>query len=217
MKDSKQKIREIIRRTIEEVAFEELAKIPEANEKKRKQLKMTKSQQEDQIHNDMFFGGGSKESDTRFRINENKQIKISAGELSSFQQDFSAHLSGHIVDFIKQRVGDKESIISFPIVNNTPDAVSIGVVDNQLKFKMSLRNGLVLNTENFKITDENKELAPKLYNLYNTIFKKKFTELLSAPESETSIDNIGDEPTQEMPAPTSSEADVDASVEQPLV
>jgi len=63
---------------------------------------------------------------------------------------------------------------------------------------MSLKNGLIFKTNGLVVNEENKELVLKLHNLYTTIFKKKFSEIISSPASDV---NAQPEQQSEQPQP----------------
>jgi len=175
----KKHIKGIISKTIDELVIEELKKMPEKIKKQQQYDKMTKAQKQDQIDLDLFYGGENrKEIDTKIQLKESDIIKISAMELESFKNDFISHLPGHAVDFDNQIVNGKKSIASFPYSHGTTDAVVTGRVDNKITFRMSLKDGFIINANEVKIDDDNKDLFIKLFNLYNTLFKQKFTEFL---------------------------------------
>jgi len=185
--EARKQVLEIIRKTIDEVAFEELASMPANLAKKAEQVKMTKAQRSDQTHNDLFYGGATKaDINTRFRLSESMKINVSSKEIAAFQEELAKHLQGHTIKFEDQVVGGVTSNVGFPVVDGTVDAIVIGNIDSQLQFSMSLKGGLEILTNRFKVTDENKELVTKLHNLFNTVFKPKFTDILSSTDdSET--------------------------------
>jgi hypothetical protein len=113
-------------------------------------------------------------------LRESKELHITQTEIEDFKQEMVNHLSGHAINFIDQRVGDKNTIITFPFINGSLDAVVQLIVDDKIVFKLSIRNGLVVKIDEVKISDSNKDLIQKMYNLYKTVFKEKFTSLLNA-------------------------------------
>jgi hypothetical protein len=195
MEESARKtVLEIIRGAINDLAMEELAKMPEKLAQKQKQIKATKSQRNKQVDDDLFYGGDTKKGpDTRLRLRENEMINVSKSELDNFQKEFSTHLQGHTVKFQTNMIGGKSSIAAFPTKDGSIDAIVSGTIDDKIEFTMSLTGGLKIRTKGVNITDETKELPLKLYNLYNKIFKQKFSEIISPKEDK----NINPQP--EMP------------------
>jgi type III secretory pathway lipoprotein EscJ len=54
-KEIKEKIVNIIRDSIRDLAYEELSRVPEKLKNKQEELKKTKAQKEEQIYNDLFL------------------------------------------------------------------------------------------------------------------------------------------------------------------
>lgn len=176
---------EIIRGVINELAFEELAKMPEKIAQKQKEIKMTKAQRSQQVHDDLFHGGDRKKDlDTKINLREGETINVSKSEIDEFQKELSSHLQGHAIKFQENQVGNQTSIVAFPVIDGNVDAVIKGIVDGELEFTMSLADGVKIKTKGVSITEENKELPSKLYNLYNKVFKQKFTDILSSKGDE---------------------------------
>lgn len=180
-KEVKDKLTKIIRDSINDIAYEQLSKIPEILKKKKEERKRTKAQKEEQVHNDIFFGGDNKkELDTKIKLRESKEVHITQAEIDSFKNELTSHLGGHSIKFINKNINGKESIVAFPLINGALDAVIQIIVDDNIFFKLSLRNGLILKTNEVKIMDNNKDLVQKMYNLYKTVFKNKFTEMINS-------------------------------------
>jgi len=173
MKLTTEIINEIIKNTINDAAFKRLAKLPEEEKKEAEELTKTKSQLAQDAHNALF--GTEKESFT-YQINEN--IEVSNAEIEAFKEELTKHLIGHTVTFDTQTNNNVETIADFRSDNGTIDVVITGKIDNDWNFSFSLKKGLALKVNYVEITSENKELTSKLYNLYNSVFKTKFSSMI---------------------------------------
>lgn len=168
-----EKINEIIDASIDKAAFSRLAKLPEEAKKDIEEKKKSKSQVSQDV-DDALFGNSHS---AKFKLNEN--IEVSNAEIESFKEELSAHLAGHSISYDTQENNGNETIADFHSENGTMDVIVSGKIDDSWLFTFSLKNGLTIKTEAIEITDENRELIPKLYNLHKSIFKTKFSSMLS--------------------------------------
>lgn len=181
----RKQIIELIRKIIDEEAFAELKQMPQRLQQRKEEIKKTKAQREEDAEQALFFGmDKNKEIKNQLKLNEDEQRKpkITKQELEQFEKDFNSHMHGSVTKFDKQLHGNKE-VVDFPYVNGKPDAFTSGTVSigsgREITFSMSILNGLKITAADLEITNENKNLLDKLYNLYITIFKTKFGEIIS--------------------------------------
>jgi len=183
-KKAREKVLEIIRQIINDTSIDTLSNFEDKQRQQQEKIKRTKSQLESQVDLDLFYGGNANNNiKKKININENAVISITTQEIKQFQKDMYNHLSGNAIEFENQVVNGKQSILSFPIKNNKLDIITKGTIDNKIDFTMSLNDGFIINMENFVVNESNNDVISKVFNLYNTIFKKRFSELLSSAEN----------------------------------
>ena len=141
---TKQKVLEIIRKAIDEVVYDEMKQMPERLKFKQEEIKVSRAQREQQVHDDLF---GKKEDDWTYKLNlheAEKKPTITSSELSNFEKDFKQHFPG--IYFEKQiGVGKSGQIVDFPQRNGENDAISSGKIvvgQESIGFNMSLLNGV---------------------------------------------------------------------------
>ena len=167
-----EKINKLIEDSINDAAFKRLAKLPEEEKKAQEENAKTKSQRAQDAH-DALFGKGE---NFKYQINEN--IEVSNSEIETFKEELVKHLIGHSVAFDTQTNNNVKTIADFRDNNGTIDVVISGRIDNDWTFAFSLKHGLTIKVNFVEITSENKELTSKLYNLYNSVFKTKFSSMI---------------------------------------
>ena len=192
---TKSKVLEIIRNAINEIVYDEVKRMPETIQKKQTELKKTKSQKEQDVH-DALFGSKDVEYTRRIRLRENSERpSITTMELDNFEKELVSRMPNVV---LHKQVGQGQNgqIVNFPIKKGQKDAVCIGTLkfeQNSFDFLMSLTDGLTIKTPihkgvqiPFQIDDKTKDVFSKLFNLYKELFKKRFEEVVYG-------DNIGSE------------------------
>lgn len=191
--NTRKKILEIIRNTINEVVYDEMKQVPKKLQAKQEEMKKTKAQREQDAH-DALFGKKDEEMTNKLRLHESEEKpKITMNELGEFEKEFKSHLPNIVFD--KQiGLGKSGQIVDFPVKNNQKDAITSGKIindKNAIGFSMSLSNGLKIKSIvkngkliEFEIDKETKDLFGKLLNLYEEIFKKRFNDIIN-PAKET--------------------------------
>ncbi|MFA5068181.1 MAG: hypothetical protein WC466_09160 [Candidatus Izemoplasmatales bacterium] len=196
----RKQIIELIRKSINEVVYDEIKKMPQRLHQRQEEIKKTKSQREQDAH-DALFGKNDEEISYRINIRESEEKpKISVSELEQFKNDFISRFPN--VSFYKQN-GPKQNgqIVDFPIIKGKKDAFASGKITfdkDEIGFTMSIVDGLkIVNVydENklipFEIRNETKDVFSKMLNLYEQIFKKKFNDIVnSSTEEVASTDEI---------------------------
>lgn len=173
-KFTSEEIDEVVENAINDAAFKRLSQLPEEAKKELEKKKMTKSQTAKDVDDALF--GVKKTYDEKFNLREN--IDVSNAEIESFKDDLISHLIGHSVSFDIQVNDGVKTVADFHNSEGTIDASISGQIDNDWLFTFSLKNGLIIKADSVEITNDNKELTSKLYNLYNNVFKTKFAELI---------------------------------------
>ena len=202
------KVLEIIRKSIDEVVYDEMKKMPGRIQARQEEFKKTKSQRAQDAH-DALFGNQEDEISYRLKLHESDaRPKITTNELSQFENDFKNRFPDIVFD--KQNgIGQNGQIVDFPIKNGKKDAVASGkiIIDNEaIGFTMSLSDGLKIKStieggqiRAFEIEPETKDIFAKLLNLYEELFKKRFNEIINPTEDLPNENNIGATGSDAMP------------------
>ncbi len=185
----KKKIIQVIKDAIRDVAVEDVVSLRTKKVKEKEIEKTTKEQRKRQVDLDLFFGGDDTiKGERKIKLNEENIIKIPQTEIDNFQKEFMSHLDGHVVKLFSDDSG-KLTVLFPKAKDGGIDAVVTGIVDDNIIFKMSIKDGLMFQTKhgNFVLIDDrNKNLLNQLNNLYEQLFLKTFNNLLSnTPEEQT--------------------------------
>ena len=165
-------IREIIRQSIDETAFEELKTAPARKEKFFDELRQNVQKNAETAHNALFFGGNKDNLEgTRKRISlgESTKPKINKTDVSNFEKEFQNFIPSATINLDTQKNG---YALSFPKVPEGVEVFASGKLifgqGQVVSFQLSLLNGVVVNLINFKPTQDNKTVIEDLYNFYHT-------------------------------------------------
>lgn len=211
---TKKHVLEIIKKSIDEVVYDEMKKMPGRLQAKQEELKKTKSQRAQDAH-EALFGKEDEEVNYKVRLHENEERpKITTEELSNFEKEFKSRFPNILFD--KQTgIGQNGQIVDFPIIKGQKDAVASGkiTIDREvIGFKMSLIDGFKIRSviengkpKEFEIKSETKDVFGKILNLYDELFKKRFNEIINPIEGEEEIP-AATEPAMTAPTETSPEA-----------
>ena len=191
--NTKKKVLEIIRKSIDEVVYGEIKKVPQRIKASQEEIKKTKAQRDLDAHN-ALFGNKEEEISYRLRLHESEERpKINPNELDEFQKEFKSRFPG--ISFDKQVGNGKNGqLVDFPVKGGQKDAFASGKIligDQSMAFSMSLLNGfkirnLIVNGEQkpFEIRKETKDVFGKILNLYEELFKKRFNEIINPVNAE---------------------------------
>jgi len=88
---TRKKVLEIIRKSIDEVVYDEMRQMPGRIQARQEELKKTKSQRAQDAH-EALFGKEDEEVNYRLRLHEeeDKKPKITTNELSQFEKEFKS-------------------------------------------------------------------------------------------------------------------------------
>jgi len=186
--NTRKKVIEIIRETIDEVVYDEMRQMPKKLQAKQEEMSKTKAQRAQDAH-DALFGKKEEEHNYKLQLHENEEKpKVLANELSQFEKEFKSHFPG--ISFDKQ--SGNGQIVDFPIKDGKTDAITSGTItvgQDKIGFSMSLTNGLKIESvadngmpKEFEINKDTKDVFGKLLNLYEEVFKKKFNEIINPQE-----------------------------------
>lgn len=180
-------IREIIRKAIDEVAFEELKKMPAKKERFFDELKKSAQQRADLAHKALFYGGNESNLQgirRRISLSESERPKVNVSDIEHFENEIRKFISNATINLDKQANG---LVLSFPPVPNGIEVYASGTITFEqgqvIKFKISLLNGLTVDMINFKLTHDNKVVLEQLYNFYHK-WSEYWREVLSNEEKE---------------------------------
>lgn len=185
-------LQELIRKTIQSVAFENLkdlkskalANATESNLK-------SDSLSEDDIDLALFHGGNKIETKRRtpIRIQENTNVndlKITVSEIKQFENSFKQvleNIPGASIVFDKQKNGHSITAAKRPDGVEAKSSGTINLGENgKILWSYSLLNGFTLNAQNIKLSDDNKLMFESMSNHYND-WQKKWRELLNLPSA----------------------------------
>ena len=206
---TRKKVLEFIRKSIDEVVYDEVKQMPVRMQAKQDELSKTKAQREQDAH-DSLFGKDKEQISYRLNLHESEERpKITTDELEQFEQEFKSRFPE--ITFDKQiGIGKNGQIVDFPVIDGKTDAVAVGKItidNNSLGFKMSLASGLKIksivdggNSVDFEINKKTKDIFGKLLNLYEELFKKRFNEIIN-PAEEEMADDMSMAPMEEPVAP----------------
>lgn len=197
---TRKKVLEIIKRTIDEVVYDEIKQMPKRLQAKQEEMNKTKAQRAQDVH-EALFGKKEEEHNYKLQLHENEERpKISADELSQFEKEFKGHFSG--ISFDRQRGNNQ--IIDFPVKDGKTDAVTSGTItvgQQKIGFTMSLSNGFKIKSaieqgqpKEFEISKDTKDVFGKILNLYEETFKKKFNEIINPSEEAGAGEEAGEVP-----------------------
>jgi len=140
----------------------------------------------------LFFGGSKdskEEKDSKtFTIRESNDIdiKMKTSEIKSFEDSFKTFLEkvpNATIKFDEQKNG--YSLIAYKKPNGI-EAIASGIInigsDGQISWSYSIMNGLVLNAQNLKIDNENKNISEYIYDHFLT-WQKTWRNSLNFPMS----------------------------------
>lgn len=211
---TRKKVLEIIRKSIDEVVYDEMRQMPGRIQARQEEAKKTKAQRAQDAHEALF---GKEEEEMNYKLNlheAEEKPKITTDELEQFQKEFKSRFPD--ITFDKQNApGQNGQIVDFPIVNGKKDAVASGkiILDKEmLGFTMSLSDGFKIKSvieggkpKEFEIKPETKDAFGKVLNLYDELFKKRFNEIIN-PTGEGGVEEpVGAEemmPPAQLPAET---------------
>ena len=215
----RKKVLEIIRKSIDEVVYDEMKKMPGRLQARQEELKKTKSQRAQDAH-DALFGKDDEEMNYKLQLHEMiEKPKITPNEFDDFEREFKSRFPNIV--FNKQTApGQNGQIVDFPIINEQKDAITSGIITidkESIGFSMSLSNGFKIRSviengapKEFEIKSETKDAFGKILNLYEELFKKRFNEIINPTEEEDAEEMM---PTQE-PAAVASTATTPVPVAQ---
>jgi len=196
---ARKKVLEIIRKSIDEVVYDEMRQMPGRIQARQEEFKKTRSQRAQDAHEALF---GKEDEEVNYRLSlheeEDKKPKITTNELSQFEKEFKSRFPD--ITFDKQNApGQNGQIVDFPIINGKKDAVASGkiIIDKEtVGFTMSLSDGFKIKStiengkpKEFEIKSETKDVFGKILNLFDELFKKKFNEIIN-PIKEPAADTI---------------------------
>jgi hypothetical protein len=194
---TRKKVIEIIKNSIDEVVYDKIKQLPEKQKVRQDELNRTKAQRSQDVHN-ALFGSEDEQMVYKIKLHEsNEKPKVTTVELDSFKQEMKGHLDG--IDLIFYN-GINGQIVDFPVKNRETDATCYGKITvnkNSLLFSMSLLNGLKIksvvengNIKEFEISKSTKVIFDKMLNLYEEVFKEKFSEIIN-PTDESEMPVLG--------------------------
>ncbi len=193
-------VREIIRRTIDETAFDELRKAPSKKESFFDELRKNAQKNAQVAHDALFFGGNKDNLEgTRKRIalGESAKPKINKTDVANFEKEFQNFIPNATISLDTQKNG---YALSFPKVPDGVEVYASGKLTfgqgQVVDFKLSLLNGAIVNLLNFKPTQDNKTVIEDLYNFYHT-WSDHWRETLGNATAEDETESGG---AEEMPA-----------------
>lgn len=202
---TRKKVLELIRKSIDEVVYDEVKQMPIKMQAKQEEFSKTKAQREQDAH-DSLFGKDKEQISYRLNLHESEERpKITTDELEQFEQEFKSRFPE--ITFDKQiGIGKNGQIVNFPLVDGQIDAVASGKIitdNNSLGFTMSLASGLKIksiidngNVKEFEINKETKDIFGKLLNLYQTLFVERFNKIIN-PAEEDVVDDMSMTPMEE--------------------
>ena len=147
---------------------------------------------EDDIDKFLFHGGLPPKKEKHYRqvvIKEanSSDLKITTSEIKEFENSFKemlGNIPGSTIVFDKQK--NSHSLIAF----KKPDGIEVkasGIINlgdkGKIIWSYSIANGLVVNSQNLKISLSNKTIFEDLYNNYDT-WQKTWREKLTFPGSD---------------------------------
>lgn len=210
--NTKKKVLEIIRKSIDEVVYDEMRQMPGRLQARQEELKKTKAQRAQEAH-EALFGNQEEEMNYKLQLHEAMENpKITPSELDNFEREFKSRFPNIV--FKKQNApGQNGQIVDFPVINEQKDAIASGKITidkDSIGFSMSLINGFKIRSiieggapKEFEIKSETKDVFGKVLNLYEELFKKRFNEIINPAEEETEDVMLTGEPapTAEPTAP----------------
>jgi hypothetical protein len=192
--NTKKKVLEIIRKSIDEVVYDEMRQMPGRLQARQEELKKTKAQRAQEAH-EALFGNQEEEMNYKLQLHEAMENpKITPSELDNFEREFKSRFPNIV--FEKQNApGQNGQIVDFPVINEQKDAIASGKITidkDSIGFSMSLINGFKIRSiieggapKEFEIKSETKDVFGKVLNLYEELFKKRFNEIINPAEEET--------------------------------
>jgi len=205
---TRKKVLEIIKKSLDEVVYDEMRRVPETIKKRQEEIKKTKSQRAQDAHDALF--GKDEEMNYKLKLHEGQENpKITTNELEQFDKEFKSRFPG--ISFEKQP--GNAQIVGFPIKNGQKDAITSGKIttgESEIGFTMSLINGFKINSiieggkiKPFEIKKETKDVFGKILNLYEEIFKKRFNDIINPTEQSGEEElEMGENPPSAPPTAT---------------
>lgn len=192
-----QQIRELVRKSIDETAFEELKKAPAKKEKFFDELRQNAKKSAQAAHDALFFGGNKDNLDgtmKRISLGESAKPRINKTDVVNFEKDFQNFIPNATISLDTQKNG---YALSFPKVPGGMEVYASGKLTfgqgQVADFKLSLLNGVMVNLLNFKPTQDNKTVLEDLYNFYHTWGDHWRETLGTAPTEDESNEEGGEE------------------------
>jgi len=218
---TRNELTEMIRQEIRSLAFEELRnKSKEKNSEKNRIFK-PKGLSEEELELALFHGGGKPEEKDITKIlpvtiregYDNGIPQIQSSEVTEFEDSFEEMLrevDGASVVFDKQSNGYslKMWISKEGIEAGASGSIEMGS-NGKINWAYSLKNGLIISTENLKVDKGNRNVLEKLYNNYNT-WQKDWRDKLTISPGENQAQAEGPAPGAPEPG-----GPVDAGTETP--
>jgi len=146
---------------------------------------------EEDVESALFYGLNKDVNSEPFRmtqITKNKKIiteaediipSITKSDVNKFNNDFKSQVKNATISFDIQPNG---YIINFPKRNEGSEVYASGVADmgrnQKIKFKLSLIDGVRIDTENFMINSDAIDLISNLFTFY-TKWKEDWIKILS--------------------------------------
>jgi hypothetical protein len=187
-----QELKKLIRKTIQNVAFDNLKQLKNQIDVKKTESDLNSSKlSEDDVDLALFNGGyenkeNKKRSPIKIHENTNNNLKITSSEIKQFENSFQQILEkipGASIVFLKQN--NSYSMMA----TKRPDGVEAkasGIInlgeDGKINWFYSLLNGFKISAQNIKLTDENKSMFELMANHYND-WQKKWREILNLPSA----------------------------------
>jgi len=203
---------EMIRQEIQSLAFETLKDSAQKKKKARSRTFKPKGLSEEELEYAVFYGGDKPEEDkngnklisTTIRESYGSGIpQITSSEIAEFENSFEQMLQevdGASVVFDTQSNGYslKMSVGQDGIEAGASGQIKMGR-EGTLSWAYSLKDGLVINTEDLLVTSGNKRLVEKLYSHYDA-WQKDWREKLTIIPGKPGGDPVDKEPEPQEPA-----------------
>lgn len=189
-------LKKIIRTQILKQAAEDL---------RSKKVSYTKDSYRDKDFDSIFFNGGFDDDgfNKTLNLNENEMVKIGISEIKQFEDEFNQVVNKYPNTTITFDVqNEKSKSLLFKKDQNGVMILASGVINcgnnGSFRWVFSMPNGLKISTENFEITQENKDIISEIYLYYYEWEKKWRTRLMS---NNTLPTEMGENPNPDQPAP----------------
>jgi len=204
---NKNDLENLIKTSIQDVAFEYLKELKSQKAVKNTDDYLNSKGMSDDDFDTVFFHGGNKpkKEDKKtgpITIKEGTEpkLKITANEIKEFEESLHKEIKNATVTFNKQSNG--YSLSAKRQVDGQVEAEASGKIifgDNgEIVWVYSLLSGLKINAINLKIDDTNKRTIEALYSNFNT-WQSKWRDSLNLPGAPEE----GGAPSPEIPSPSS--------------